>query len=225
MSLHPQGPGPIPEETVRVARSICPKGDLYMQIRDQLGAIYEDHSFAHLFAARGHPAIAPWQLALVSVFQFMEGLSDRQAAEAVRQRIDWKYALGLELTDPGFDFSVLGQFRSRLIAGGAEMQLFEVLLDQLKTRGLRHPLGGSNARTRRMSWRRFACSIDSSALERPYAILWARLPRSLPIGFVPVPHQSGTNAMAAACRIIVFPKPTRHETPLERRWERTASPC
>src|SRR5579859_3928246 len=109
MSLHPQGPGPIPEETMRVARSICPDGSLYMQIRDQLGVIYTDQTFAVVFAIRGHPAIAPWRLALVSVFQFIEGLSDRQAAEAVRQRIDWKYALALELTNPGFDFSVLSQ--------------------------------------------------------------------------------------------------------------------
>src|SRR5258708_37098046 len=104
MSVHREGPGPIPEETVRVARSICPKGNLYMQIRDQLGTIYEDHSFAHLFADRGHPAIAPSQLALVSVCQFMDGLSERQAAEAVRQRIDERYVLGLELADHGFEF-------------------------------------------------------------------------------------------------------------------------
>ena len=136
MSLHPQGPGPIPEETVRVAHAICPRGTLYMRIRDELGTIYEDQSFATLFSARGHPVIAPWRLALVCIFQFIEGLSDRQAAEAVQQRIDWKYALGLELTDPGFDFSVLSQFRTRLLAGGAEMQLFEILLEHLKARGL-----------------------------------------------------------------------------------------
>ena len=135
MSLHPQGPGPIPEETVRVAHAICPGGTLYMRIRDQLGTIYDDQSFAALFSVRGHPAIAPWRLALVCIFQFIEGLADRQAAEAVQQRIDWKYALGLELTDPGFDFSVLSQFRTRLLAGEAEMQLFEVLLEQLKARG------------------------------------------------------------------------------------------
>ena len=68
---------------------------------------------------RGRPAETPWRLALVTVLQFAEGLSDRQAADAVRGRIDWKYALGLELTDPGFDFSVLCEFRSRLLAGDA----------------------------------------------------------------------------------------------------------
>ena len=107
-----------------------------MQIRDQLGVIYEDQSFADLFSRRGQPAEAPWRLALVCIFQFMEGLTDRQASEAVQQRIDWKYALALELTDPGFDFSVLSKFRARLIAGGSEMRLFEIMLEHLKTQGL-----------------------------------------------------------------------------------------
>src|SRR5258708_4720402 len=57
-----------------------------------------------------------FQLALVCVFQFVEGLSDRQAAEAVRSRIDWKYALALDLADPGFDYSILSKFRARLLA-------------------------------------------------------------------------------------------------------------
>ena len=105
MSLPAPEPGSIPEETVRLARTISPKGTVYMQIRDQLGVIYEDQSFADVFSRRGQPAEAPWRLALVCIFQFMEGLTDRQAAEAVQQRIDWKYALALELADPGFDFS------------------------------------------------------------------------------------------------------------------------
>jgi len=136
MSLSPQDPCSIPEETVRLARTICPKGTLYMQIRDHLGAVYEDQSFADLFSTRGQPAEAPWRLILVCIFQFIEGLTDRQAAEAVQQRIDWKYALALALTDPGFDFSVLSKFRARLLAGGREMELFEIMLDHLKTRGL-----------------------------------------------------------------------------------------
>ena len=107
-----------------------------MQIRDQLGVIYENQSFADLFSTRGQPAEAPWRLMLVCIFQFIEGLTDQQAAEAVQQRIDWKYALALDLTDPGFDFSVLSKFRARVVAGGAEMQLFEVMLECLKTRGL-----------------------------------------------------------------------------------------
>jgi transposase len=68
----------------------------------------------------------------------MEGLSDRQAADAVRERIDWKYALSLELSDPGFDFSLLSEFRTRLLAGGAETQLLQALLDLCKSRGWRN---------------------------------------------------------------------------------------
>src|SRR6266516_1424644 len=103
MSMHPQSIDPIPEETVRVARAAFPRGNTYVTMRDQLGTLYEDRAFADLFSKRGHPAEAPWQVALVCVFQFIEGLSDRQAAEAVRSRIDWKYALNLDLADPGFD--------------------------------------------------------------------------------------------------------------------------
>jgi len=104
-------------------------------MRDVLGAIYADEDFAELFEVRGRPAIAPWRLALVTLMQFSEGLSDRQAAEAVRARIDWKYALGLQLTDPGFDFSVLSEFRSRLVEGGKERLLLEKLLEGCKERG------------------------------------------------------------------------------------------
>lgn len=136
MSLPLPEPDAIPEETARLARTINPKGTLYMQIRDQFGSIYENQQFAPLFSARGQPAEAPWRLALVCIFQFIEGLTDRQAAEAVQQRIDWKYALALELSDPGFDFSVLCKFRARLIAGGTEMQLFDQVLAHLKTQGL-----------------------------------------------------------------------------------------
>jgi transposase len=135
MSLRPQSPGPVPEETARVARAAFPKGNVYMQMRDVLGVVYDDASFAPLFATRGRPAEAPWRLALVTVMQFAEGLSDRQAAEAVRGRIDWKYALGLELADPGFDFSVLSEFRARLVEGSAEHLLLEALLTACKARG------------------------------------------------------------------------------------------
>ena len=93
MSLQPQGVSPVPEETARVARAAFPKGNVYMQMRDALGTIYEDQAFAHLFPNNGQPAEAPWRLALVTVMQFAEGLSDRQAADAVRSRLDWKYAL------------------------------------------------------------------------------------------------------------------------------------
>jgi transposase len=135
MSMHPQPIRPVPEETARIAKAAFPKGNLYMKMRDKLGTIFEDADFAELFGVRGRPALAPWRLALVTVMQFAEGLSDRQAAQAVRARIDWKYALGLELTDPGFDFSVLSEFRARLVENSAEHLLLETLLEACKERG------------------------------------------------------------------------------------------
>src|SRR5919109_1621520 len=68
--------------------------------------------------------------------QFAEGLSDRQAADAVRSRIDWKYVLGLDLTDPGFDHTVLSEFRTRLVAGKVEALLLDTLLTLARTQGL-----------------------------------------------------------------------------------------
>lgn len=103
----------IPVETVRVAKAAFPKGNVYIWMRDDLGPLYRDSDFADLFPTTGQSALSPGQLALVTVMQFAEGLSDRQAAEAVRARIDWKYGLNLELTDPGFDHSVLSEFRAR----------------------------------------------------------------------------------------------------------------
>jgi transposase len=115
MSLQPMEIAPVPDETARVARAAFPKGNVWLNLRDELGTIYCDEMFADLYPKRGQPAEAPWRLALVLVMQFADGLSDRQAAEAVRSRIDWKYALALELTDPGFDSTVLSEFRTRLV--------------------------------------------------------------------------------------------------------------
>ncbi len=136
MSLKPCPVQPVPEETVRVARAAFPQGNPYLTLRDELGSIYHDEDFAHLFPDCGQPALSPWRLALITVMQFRENLSDRGAADAVRARIDWKYALGLELTDPGFDFSVLSEFRTRLIAGGAEELLLGKLLERSRALGL-----------------------------------------------------------------------------------------
>jgi len=136
MSLHPQNPPTVPEETRRVARAAFPKGTLCLRIADALGPVYQDGQFAALFPRRGQPAEAPGRLALAVVLQFMEDLSDREAADAVRGRIDWKYALGLALTDPGFDHTVLSEFRTRLVTGSAELLLLDVLLERLKSEGL-----------------------------------------------------------------------------------------
>jgi transposase len=135
MTLYPQHEFSIPEETARVARAAYPKGNIYMKMRDALGTIYQDESFAHVFPPNGRPVEAPWRLAFITVVQFMEGLPDRQAADAVRGRIDLKYALGLELTDPGFDFTILSDFRKRLVEGEAEQVLLDAMLAVFKERG------------------------------------------------------------------------------------------
>jgi transposase len=135
MTLQPQTTFSIPDETARVAHAAYPKGNLYLKMRDALGTIYQDQMFAHLFPHNGRPVEAPWRLALITVLQFLEELPDRQAADAVRGRIDWKYLLGLELTDPGFDATVLCEFRKRLIEGGAEQLLLETMLTLFKERG------------------------------------------------------------------------------------------
>lgn len=116
-----------------------------MQMRDQLGTLYDDAAFGALYPQRGQPAETPWRLAVVTVMQFADGLTDRQAADAVRSRIDWKYALGLELTDAGFHYSVLSKFRTRLVTGEAEHVLLDALLTRFQACGLLK--AGGRART------------------------------------------------------------------------------
>lgn len=123
MSLRPQTDFAVPGQTARVARAAFPKGNAYLTARDGVGTLFHDADFADLYPDTGQPASAPWRLALVTVFQFAENLTDRQAADAVRARLDWKYALSLDLEDAGFDFSVLSEFRGRLLGGGAEERL------------------------------------------------------------------------------------------------------
>ena len=137
----------VPADTARVARAAFRKGSLAMRARDELGAWYADGDFAVAYGVRGAPGMSPAQLAMVTVLQFTENLTDRQAADAVRGRLDWKYALGLPLDDEGFDidFSVLSEFRSRLVAAGLERALFELLLARLKELGL--VKAGGTART------------------------------------------------------------------------------
>jgi transposase len=125
----------IPEQTAQVARAVFPDGNWCMLFRDELGTVFRDEQFASFYPRRGQPAETPWRLALVTIMQFAENLTDRQAADAVRSRIDWKYALGLELSDAGFHYSVLCEFRSRLMSGQAENLLFEALLKLFKERG------------------------------------------------------------------------------------------
>ena len=136
MSMQPQPWPEVPVETARVARRAFRRGALAIGARDELGGWYDDEGFAAACGVRGRPGISPAQLAMVTVLQFTGDLTDRQAADAVRGRLDWKYCLGLALEDEGFDFSVLSEFRARLVAGSLELRLLEVLLDRLKGLGL-----------------------------------------------------------------------------------------
>ncbi len=135
MSMNPHGLEPIPEETRRLVQRLSPKGTMVTQLRDALGPIYSDEQFAHLFPKRGRAAEAPWRLALVTVLQAIEGLTDRQAAEYVRTRIDWLYALALPLDDPGFDYSILTDFRQRLLAAQAQDLILDPILQLCREHG------------------------------------------------------------------------------------------
>ena len=135
MSLKALPIPPVPEETAHAARAAFPRGNVLMQLRDTLGTIYTDEAFADLFPTHGQPALAAWRLAPVTLFQFLEGLTDRQAADAVRDRLAGKYALSLDLGDPGFDHTVLSEFRSRLVAGNAEQRLLDLLLECCRAGG------------------------------------------------------------------------------------------
>ena len=166
MSLQLRLVPPIPEDTSRVARAAFPDGNPYLRLRDELGTIFQDTDFADLYPLKGQPALAPWRLALVTVLQFREDLSDRTAADAVRARIDWKYLLGLELTDPGFDASVLCEFRSRLLAGGAEGLLLERLLARCKALGLLNARGrqrtdSTHVLARARATNRLGCAVEA----------------------------------------------------------------
>ncbi|HEY9501958.1 MAG TPA: transposase, partial [Pyrinomonadaceae bacterium] len=170
MSLKPVDLTPIPEDTVRVAKAAFPKGNIYIKLRDELGALYQDEIFSDLFPSRGCPAESPGRLAMITIFQFAEGLSDRAAADAVRSRIDWKYALGLELTDPGFDATVLVEFRTRLNENDKAVLLFDTLIDRLREAKLIRAKG----KQRTDSTRVLASVLSHNRLECVWeAVHWA----------------------------------------------------
>ena len=118
-----------------MAHAAFPKGHPSLTLRDHLGTMFQDEDFATLCPAWGSPGLPPWRLALVTIRQLRANLADRHAAEAVRARIDWQYLLSLELTAPGFDFSVLSALRDRLLAGRAESLLVDKR-ERCRTRGL-----------------------------------------------------------------------------------------
>ena len=166
MSLRPSLAGAVPASTAMVARAAFPRGNPYMRLRDSLGTVFTDEQFAPLFPSYGQPAEAPWRLAMVTLLQFAENLSDRRAADAARSRIDWKYLLGLELADPGFDASVLSEFRSRLVEGGAEALLLDTLLVLCREQKLLAPRGRQRTDSTHVlgavrSLNRLGCAVET----------------------------------------------------------------
>jgi transposase len=136
MTLRLQPLPPVPEATVAAVQAAFPKGNLYVALRAEFGALYDDQLFADLYPPSGRPVeVAPWRLALVMVMQYIAGLTDRQAADAVRRCMDWKYALSLDLTDPGFDFTLLHDFRHRVLAHEAGQRFLDTFLTACKARG------------------------------------------------------------------------------------------
>ncbi|MEU5431688.1 IS1182 family transposase [Streptomyces olivoreticuli] len=136
MSMQPRGLSPVPEQTAVVARAAFPMGSLPMRVRDRLAGVFADEPFAGSFGVRGAPGMPPAVLSLVTVLQFTENLTGRQAADAARDRLSWKYALGMELTDAGFDFTVLSKFRARITEHGLERIVFDRLVDHCREAGL-----------------------------------------------------------------------------------------
>lgn len=147
MSVQPRSwPESAPEVAAAVRAAYRRRGaPLPVTVRDRLGELFPDAEFGTAFGTRGRPGWSPGRLALVTVLQMVENLTDRQAADAVRDKISWKYALGLDLDDEGFDASVLSEFRTRVVEHGLEQRVLDLLLDALKTEGLVG--GGGKART------------------------------------------------------------------------------
>ncbi|WSU06271.1 transposase [Streptomyces sp. NBC_01116] len=132
LSLRPRSGEQVPSLTAQIARASNPGGTTAIWVRDRLDGLWSDEDFADWYPRDGRPGLSPAQLATVCVLQFLLGLSDRQAAEAVRCRIDFKYAMAMELEDPGFHHSVLADFRDRLAEGDRADRLLDLVLARLK---------------------------------------------------------------------------------------------
>lgn len=128
MCLKARTPWPMPKETGEIVGKMLKADSLYKLVGDEIFFQFSDADYADLYPAEGAPAVSPVILGLVSIFQYVEKYPDRQAAEAVRMRLDWKYVLHLPLDYPGFDFSVLSEFRERLLNHQAEARPFDRLV-------------------------------------------------------------------------------------------------
>jgi transposase len=117
-------------------RQILPASHPLVVMGDRLSNFISDEAFADLYPAEGKPALSPALLGLVTILQYWEFLSDRQATHMVITRLDWKYALHLSLAYAGFDHSVLCEFRQRLSAHDAQRRVFDQLLLALRQAGL-----------------------------------------------------------------------------------------
>ena len=225
MSLPRDGVQPVPVETARVAHAAFPDGNVYLRLRDELGTLFDDELFTAVYAIEGQPALHPWQLALVSVMQFMENLSDRQAAQAVRARIDWKYALGLELTDEGFHYSVLSEFRTRLVQRQSRTGSCWTPCSSGVKNGAGSKPAAASAPTRRMCWGRSRRSTSSNWSVRPCGMRSTCWRPSPPSGSSRRSRRSGLSATPSASRTTAYPKTRPNATRSARPLARTATSC
>jgi transposase len=219
MSLKSTSIPAVPEEMARVARAVFPHGNALMQLRDTLGTIYTDEAFADLFPTHGQPAEAPWRLALVTVFQFMEHLTDRQAADAVRSRLDWKYALRLELTDPGFDHTVLSEFRSRLVSGNAEQRLLDLLLERCREGGWLKVHGRQRTDSTHVLAKIRALNRVLCVAQTMVYVLNVLAEVAAFRGFVRIYQLSGSNAMGSDRSMSTCPRARTNASSTPIRWE------
>ena len=156
MALHPQTLPPVPDATAATVRAALPKGNLYVDLHAEFGTLYADQLFAALSPPEGRPVdVSPWRLALVTVRQDMEGLSDRQAAAAVRRCMDWQYALSLDWHAPGFDCTLWHDVRELCWPMTPSKASWLPSCPRAK-RAAGSRRGGRNGRMRPMAWRRSA---------------------------------------------------------------------
>src|SRR5260370_27960732 len=213
--MKPRGLEPIPDETRLLAHRLSPKGTLVTQVRDALGPIYSDEQFAHLFPKRGRAAEAPWRLALVTVLQAIEGLTDRQAAEAVHTRIDWLYALALPLDDPDSDYSILSDFRQRLVAAQAHDLILDPIVQLCRERGWLKARGKQRTDATAVLARARALNSLESVGESLRAALNA-LAQQDPAWLAEHLNPGGVDRSVHRFQLARFPKPETRRQPLRQ---------